>query len=56
MRIGSTSHFDLVAIPQTICKGVVASTVGTKDPLSSDECSSSGRSKLYPMLSASKII
>ena len=55
MRIVSTSHFDWVAIPQTICKGVAASTVGTKDPLSSDECSSSGRSDSYPLLSVSKI-
>ena len=30
MRIVSTSHFDWVAIPQTICKGVVESTVGLR--------------------------
>ena len=55
MRIVSTSHFDWVAIPHTVFEGVVASTVGTKDPLSSDECSSSGWSKPYPQLSVSKI-
>jgi len=29
--------------------------VGTKDPLSSNECSSSGRSEPYSLLSVSKI-
>ena len=51
----STCHFDWLAIPQTVWKGVAASTMGTKDPLSSDECSSSGRSELYPLLSVSNI-
>ena len=55
MRIVSTSHFDWVAIPHTVFEGVVASTVGTKDPLSSDEWSSSGWSEPYPLLSVSKI-
>ena len=49
-------HFSLwVAIPITVSKEVAASTVGTKDPLSSDECSWSGRSEPYPLLSVSKI-
>ena len=55
MRFVSTSHFDWVAISHTVCNGVLASTEGTKDPLSSDECSSSGRSEFYPPLSVSKI-
>ena len=55
MRIMSTCHFDWLAIPQTVWKGVAASTMGTKDPLSSDECSSSGRSELCPLLSVSNI-
>jgi len=55
MRFASTSHFDWVAFPQRVCNGVVASTVETKDSLSSDECSSSGRSEPYPLLSVSKI-
>jgi len=55
MRIVSTSHFYWVAIPHTVCKGVMASTMGTKDPLLSDECSSSGRSELYPLLLVSKM-
>ena len=33
----SISQFDWVVFPQTVFKGVVASTAGTKDPLSSDE-------------------
>jgi len=33
----------------------VESTVGTKDPLLTDECSSSGRSEPYPLLSVSNI-
>ena len=55
MSFASTSHFDWVAFPHTDCKGVAASTLGTKDPLLSDECSSSGWSELYPLLSVSKI-
>jgi len=55
MRIVYTSHFDWVAIPHTVCEGEVASTVGTKDPLSSDECNSSGKFEPYPLLSVSKI-
>ena len=55
MRFVSTSHFDWVAISHTVCNGVLASTVGTKDPLSSDGCSSSGRSEFYPPLSVGKI-
>ena len=55
MRFVSTSHFDWFAIPKTVSKEVVASTMGTKDPLSSDECCSSGRPELYPLLSVSKI-
>ena len=55
MRIVSTSHFDSVGIPKTVSKEVTASTVGTKDPLLSDECSSSERSKPYPVLSVSNI-
>ena len=47
------SHFDWVAIPKTVSKEVAASTVGTKDQLSSDECSSSGRSE--PALSEPNI-
>ena len=55
MGFVSTSHFDWVAIPRKVWKGVVAPTVWTKDLLSSDECSWSGRSEPYPLLSVSKI-